>query len=147
MDEKNTIQYPHLNDEDRQWAEQVGEEYAVWPKAWYHLADKPVFLADGRPDPEHPVKYKADKVNPNYPMPYQVAIDNGLHGQVSGSGITHSIDIVHSYVTCFVPLGWDPNYPIEIDEAKCKREEATLLKEGWVDHPSKLQNKKVAEVG
>ena len=146
--EQNDPKPPRIQGVDKLYAEQIAEEHKVYPKVMYKLAIKQKKLPDGKPDPNAEVQFKGDRINPNYPMPYALAIENGFQGQVTGHGSDKGINIVHPYVTCFVPLGWDPNYPTSIDLADCKKDEAHLLKNGWVDHVSKLQGlpEKVAEV-
>lgn len=133
--EQNDPKPPYITGTDRLYAEQIREEWSIYPKVLYHKALKEKKAPDGA------VEYilKGDRVNPNYPMPYALAIENGFQGQVTGHGSDKGVNIVHPYKTCFVPIGWDPQFPVPIDLADCKKDEAKLLKEGWVDHPSKLE--------
>ena len=135
--EQNDPKPPYITGTDRLYAEQVAEERRVYPKVMYKLAVK-FKMKDGKPDPESDPIFKGDRINPNYPMPYALAVENGFHGQVTGHGSDKGVNIVHPYVTCFVPIGWDQNFPVPIDEADCKKDEVKLAKEGWVDHPGKL---------
>lgn len=135
--EQNDPKPPYITGTDRLYAEQVAAEQALYPKVMYKLAVKHK-LKDGKIDPEAEVIYKGDRVNPNYPMPFALAIENGYQGQVTGHGSDKGVNIVYPYTTCFVPVGWDPNFPTQIDQADCKKDEAHLAKNGWVDHPSKL---------
>jgi hypothetical protein len=135
--EQNDPKPPYITGTDKLYADQIRDEQAIYPKVLYKAAIK-YKMKDGKPDPESEPVYKGDRINPNYPMPYALAIENGFHGQVTGHGSDKGVNVVHPYVTCFVPIGWDPQFPVPIDEADCKKDEAKLLKEGWVDHPSKL---------
>ncbi len=136
--ESNDPKPPRIGGTDRLYAEQVSHEYANFPKVMYKLAVKWPKLPDGKPNKEADPKFHGDRINPNYPMPYNLAIENGYQGQVTGHGSDKGVNIVHPYATCFVPIGWDPNFPMPIDEADCKKDQAKLEKDGWVDHPSKL---------
>jgi len=137
--EQNDPKPPYITGTDRLYAEQIASEQATYPKVFYKLAIKQKKGPDGKPDPNAEVVFKGDRINPNYPMPYALAVENGFHGQVTGHGSDKGVNIVHPYTTCFVPIGWDPQFPVPIDEADCKKDEAKLFKEGWVDNPNKLQ--------
>jgi hypothetical protein len=137
--EQNDTKPPRIGAMDKLYAEQIAAEWKVYPKVMYKLAVKHKKGPDGKPDMNSEPVYKGDKVNPNYPMPYALAVENGLHGQVTGHGSDKGVNIVHPYVTCFVPIGWDPQFPTSIDEDDCKKDEAKLAKDGWVDNLNKLQ--------
>jgi hypothetical protein len=132
--EQNDPKPPYITGTDRLYAEQVAAENANYPKVMYKLAVKEKKAPDGSLE----YIYKGDRINPNYPMPYALAIENGFHGQVTGHGSDKGVNVVHPYATCFVPIGWDPNFPTPIDEADCKKDEAKLAKDGWMDSPNKL---------
>lgn len=132
--EANDPKPPRMTGVDALYAEQIREEWAVYPKIMYHLAVKEKKLADGNVE----YIFKGDRINPNYPMPYALAVENGFYGQVTGHGSDKGVNIVHPYKTCFVPIGWDPNFPVTIDLTACKKDEAKLKKEGWVDNPNDL---------
>ena len=136
--EQNDPKPPRIQGVDKLYAEQVAAEQAIYPKVMYHLAIKRKVGADGKPDLAAEPIFKGDRVNPNYPMPYALAIENGFQGQVTGHGSDKGVNIVHPYKTCFIPIGWDPLFPTPIDEVDCKKDEAKLLKDGWVDNPGKL---------
>lgn len=136
--EQNDPKPPRIKGVDALYAEQVRKDQAVYPKVLYKLAVKYKKGADGKLDPASDPIFKGDRINPNYPMPYNLAIENGFQGQVTGHGSDRGVNIVYPYQTCFVPIGWDQQFPVPIDEADCKKDEAKLAKEGWVDHPSKL---------
>lgn len=129
--EQNDPKPPRIQGVDKLYADQIAEEHKVYPKVMYKLALKKKESGE--------VLYKGDRINPNYPMPFALAIENGFQGQITGHGSDKGINIVHPYTTCFVPLGWDPNYPTSIDVADCKKDETHLTKQGWVDHPSKIE--------
>jgi hypothetical protein len=135
--EQNDPKPPYITGTDKLYADQIRDEQAQYPKVMYKLEVKYKNGPDGKPDLTNPL-YKGDRINPNYPMPYALAIENGYQGQVTGHGSDKGINIVHPYKTCFVPIGWDPQFPVPIDEVDCKKDEAKLAKEGWTDHPSKL---------
>ena len=141
--EQNDPKPPYITGTDKLYAEQIREEWTVYPKVMYHKAYKEKTLADGTIE----FVFRGDRVNPNYPMPYALAIEAGLQGQITGHGSDKGINVVYPYKTCFVPIGWDPNFPVPIDLADCKKDEAKLRKDGWVDDPNKLENlpKPVAE--
>lgn len=136
--EQNDPKPPYITGTDKLYADQVAIEQAVYPKVMYKLSVKHKAGPDGKPDPNE-VVFKGDRVNPNYPMPYALAIENGFQGQVTGHGSDRGVNIVHPYKTCFVPIGWDPQFPVPVDEADCKKDEAKLAKDGWVDNPNKLE--------
>lgn len=136
--ELNDPKPPHITGTDKLYAEQIRDEQAVYPKVLYKLAVKHKKGPDGKPDPNSEPVFKGDRINPNYPMPYALAIENGFHGQITGHGSDKGVNIVHPYTTCFVPIGWDPQFPTPIDEADCKKDEAKLAKEGWFAHPGML---------
>ena len=136
--EQNDPKPPRITGVDALYAEQIRDEQRNYPKVMYKLAVKYKKGPDGKPSPEAEPIYKGDRINPNYPMPYNLAIENGFQGQITGHGSDKGVNIVYPYQTCFVPIGWDPIFPTQIDEADCKKDEAKLAKEGWVDHPSKL---------
>ena len=136
--EQNAIKPPRITGVDKLYAEQVADQYKNYPKVMYKVAIKYRKGPDGKAAPDAEPIFKGDRINPNYPMPYNLAIENGFHGQVVGHGSDKGINVVYPYVTCFVPLGWNQNFPVEIDEADCKKDEAKLLKDGWVDDPNKL---------
>lgn len=135
--EKNDPKPPKVRGTDALYARQIAEEQAIYPKVMYKLAVK-YPKKDGKPDLTAEPVLKGDRINPNYPMPYNLAIENGFQGQVTGHGSDKGVNVVHPYSTCFVPIGWDPNFPVTIDEKECKKDEADLMKAGWVDNPSKL---------
>jgi hypothetical protein len=136
--EQNDPKPPYITGTDRLYAEQIAAENKLYPKVLYRLAIRYKKGTDGKPNLEEPI-YKGDRINPNYPMPYALAIENGYQGQVTGHGSDKGVNIVHPYETCYVPIGWDPNFPTPIDEADCKKDEAKLAKDGWVDSPNKLE--------
>lgn len=136
--EQNNPKPPRITGVDKLYAEQIAEEWKNYPKVMYKLAVKVKKGLDGKSDLNAEPVFKGDRINPNYPMPYNLAIENGYQGQVTGHGSDKGINIVHPYVTCFVPIGWEPQFPVQIDEADCKKDQAKLEKEGWVDHPNKL---------
>src|SRR6266849_2845195 len=132
--EQNDPKPPYITGTDKLYAEQIAEDWRFYPKVMYKLAVK-YKMKEGKPDPEAEPMFKGDRANPNYPMPYALAIENGFQGQVTGHGTDKGINIVLPYVTCFVSLGWDLNLPVDIDIEYCKKDEANLRKLGWVDHP------------
>jgi hypothetical protein len=144
--EQNNPKPPYIGAVDRLYAEQISQEQAIYPKVLYKLAVKHKMGTDGKPTGE--VTLKGDRMNPNYPMPYALAIENGYQGQVTGHGSDKGVNIVYAYKTCFVPINWDPNFPLSIDEDQCRKDEAKLAKDGWVDHPNKLEGipERIAEV-
>lgn len=146
--EANDPKPPRIGGTDKLYAEQIKEEYALYPKVLYKLAVKWPKGPDGKPNKDAEPILKGDRINPNYPMPYNLAIENGYQGQVTGHGSDKGINVVYPYVTCFVPFGWDPNFPVPIDLAECKKEQTKLEKEGWVTSPNLIEGlpEKVAEV-
>jgi hypothetical protein len=136
--EQNEPKPPRITGVDKLYAEQVAAEYAQYPKVMYKVALKYKKGPDGKPDQNADPVPSGDRINPNYPMPYALAVENGFHGQIVGQGSDKGINVVYPYKTCFVPIDWNQNYPTTIDEAQCKKEEAKLLKDGWVDDPNKL---------
>lgn len=137
--EQNDPKPPRIGATDKLYAEQIAHEWREYPKVLYKTAVKWPKGPDGKPNKEAEPILKGDRVNPNYPMPYNLAVENGFQGQVTGHGSDKGINIVHPYKTCFVPIGWDPQFPVPIDVAECKKDEAKLLKEGWVLDPNKLE--------
>jgi hypothetical protein len=135
--DQNDPKPPYITGTDKLYADQIAEEQRHYPKVMYKLAVK-YKMKDGKRDEESDPIFKGDRVNPNYPMPYNLAIENGFQGQVTGHGSDKGVNIVHPYTTCFVPIGWDPQFPVPIDEADCRKDEAKLAKEGWFDNPGKL---------
>lgn len=133
--EQNDPKPPYITGTDKLYADQIREEYALYPKVMYQLAVKHKNGPDGKPIE---TIFRGDRINPNYPMPYALAIENGFQGQVTGHGSDKGINVVHPYKTCFVPINWDPNFPQTIDPEQCQKEEQKLIKAGWVDHPNKL---------
>lgn len=136
--EQNQPKPPRITGVDKLYAEQVAEENAHYPKVMYKLAVKWPVGEGGKPDKTKEPRLHGDRINPNYPMPYNLAIENGYQGQVTGHGSDKGINIVHPYITCWVPEGWQQNFPTPIDEADCRKDQAKLEKEGWVDNPMKL---------
>lgn len=132
--EQNDPKPPYITGTDRLYADQIADEWKVYPKVMYHLAVKEKKAADGT------VEYilKGDRINPNYPMPYALAMENGFQGQITGHGSDKGVNVVHPYKTCYVPLNWDPNFPVSIDFDACRKDEANLAAKGWVDNPNKL---------
>ena len=144
--EMNDPKPPRVKGVDALYAEQIKDEQANYPRVMYKLAVKYKKGPDGKPDLAEPI-FHGDRINPNYPMPFALAIENGFQGQVTGHGSDKGVNIVHPYKTCFVPIGWDPQFPMKIDEVDCKKDQAKLEKDGWVDHPGKLQlPERVAEL-
>jgi len=136
--EQNDPKPPRIQGVDKLYADQIAEEHKVYPKVMYKLAVKYPKGPDGKPNRDAEPVLKGDRINPNYPMPYNLAIENGYQGQITGHGSDKGVNVVHPYVTCWVPIGWDPQFPVTIDEADCKKDQAKLEKEGWFDNPSKL---------
>lgn len=129
--EQNDPKPPYITGTDRLYAEQVQVENKNYPKVMYRVAVKLNKAGES--------VYKGDRINPNYPMPYALAIENGYQGQVTGHGSDKGVNIVHPYETCYVPIGWDPNFPTPIDETDCKKDEAKLAKDGWVGNPNDMK--------
>lgn len=136
--EQNDPKPTRIQGVDKLYAEQIAAEHAVYPKVMYKVAVKWPKGSDGKPNKEAEPVLKGDRINPNYPMPYNLAIENGYQGQVTGHGSDKGINVVYPYTTCFVPIGWDSGAPVTIDESNCKKEQAKLEKEGWVDNPALL---------
>jgi hypothetical protein len=132
----NKVMPPILSLVDEAYAEAVAETYEQYPKAFYHRALKFPKGPDGKPIPgAEPIPLKtADEVNPNYPVPFKIATELGVKGVLTGD--SQAVKEQHYYKTRLVPHGWQVGD--KIDMAACKREEAELLKAGWVDNPSKL---------
>lgn len=78
----------------------------------------------------------ADAINPNYPIPANVAQRNGVKGILSTSEGSPAIIGQHLYRTCLVPSGWQVGDKINL--AACRKEEEALLKAGWVRTPGEL---------
>lgn len=136
--ERNDPRPPKVRGTDLLYAQQISIEQANYPKVMYKLAVKYPKGADGKPNKDAEPILKGDRINPNYPMPYNLAIEAGFQGQVTGHGSDKGINIVHPFITCFVPIGWEPNFPVPIDEKECKKDENELIKEGWKHSPSEL---------
>jgi hypothetical protein len=132
--EQNDPKPPRITGVDQLYAEQIAEEQRNYPRVMYKMAVKEKKSPDGSVE----YIFKGDRINPNYPMPYALAIENGFQGQVTGHGSDRGVNVVHPFVTCFVPTTWNPLFPETIDEDRCKKEQAKLEKEGWVTNPMLL---------
>lgn len=135
--EQNDPKPPYITGTDKLYADQLRDEQANFPRVMYKSAWKAKLGGDGKPTGEF--VYKGDRINPNYPMPYALAIENGFQGQITGHGSDKGVNIVYPYKTCFVPIGWDPQFPVPIDEADCKKDMTKLEKDGWRLSPNELE--------
>jgi hypothetical protein len=134
----NKTMPPVISMVDEAYAEKVAETYAEYPKAFYHKAFKRERDAAGKIVPNGEVfpLATADALNPNYPVPANIAQRNGIKGIVATSEGSPAIIGQHLYRTCLVPAGWQPGDKVNL--AACKAEEEKLIKAGWVKHPADL---------
>jgi hypothetical protein len=136
----NAPQPPPISQVDQQYAAGVAETYEEYPRVMYHKAFKRERDAAGKVVPGGEVfpLRTADAISPNYPVPLNIAERNGVKGTLSTSEGTPAIIGQHLYKTCFVPLDWNPEHQQPIDKALCQKQEAELLKAGWVRSPNEL---------
>jgi hypothetical protein len=134
----NKVMPPPLSAIDESYAATIAEVFADYPRALYHKAFKRERDAAGKivPDGEVLPLPTADAISPNYPTPMNVAQRAGIKGVVATSEGSPAIIGQHLYRTCLVPAGWKPGD--KIDLAACQKEEAALLKAGWVRSPNEL---------
>jgi len=142
----NKVMPPPISAIDEAYAEKVSETYAEWPRALYHRAFKRERDSSGQiiPGGEVVPIASADAIAPNYPVPMNMAQRNGIKGVVSTSEGSPAIIGQHLYKTRLVPDAWQPGDKINL--ANCKKEEAELLKAGWVRSPSELNLPKAKTV-
>lgn len=129
---------PPISAIDESYAEAIAEAHAEYPKALYHRAFKRERDAAGKivPGGEVTPLPTADAISPNYPIPLNMAQRAGIKGMVATSEGSPAIIGQHLYRTCFVPSGWQVGDKINL--AACRKEEAELLKVGWVKTPTEL---------
>jgi hypothetical protein len=129
---------PPISQVDEVYASKVSEVYAEYPRAFYFRAFKRERDAAGKivPGGEVTPLPTADAISPNYPVPANVAHRNGIKGMLSTSEGSPAIIGQHLYRTCLVPSGWQVGD--KIDLASCRKQEAELLKAGWVKSPNEL---------
>lgn len=119
------------------WANSRAITNATYPKALFHRAIRYPRGADGKPDRTKEPQYLGDVVNPDYPLILLAAKNTGAKGDWVENGSETNLIARHPYKSRIVPEGWQPTDPT-IDVEACQREEAQLLKQGWVDSISKL---------
>lgn len=136
----NAPQPPPISEIDQRFASGIAEACAEYPRVMYHRAFKRERDAAGKIVPGGEVfpLRTADPINPHYPTPANMAERAGIKGILSTSEGSPAIIGLHLYKTCFVPLDWDPINPRPIDVAECRKQEAALLKDGWVKNPNEL---------
>lgn len=129
---------PVISMVDEAYAEKVAEAYAEYPRAFYRKAFKRERDAAGKIVPNGEVfpLPTADAINPNYPVPLNIAQRTGIKGVLSTSEGSPAIIGQHLYKTCLVPAGWQPGDKINLKA--CREEEAALIKAGWVKNPNEL---------
>lgn len=134
----NKVMPPPISEVDEQYASKVAETYSEYPRALFHRAFKRERDAAGKvvPGGEVAPLASADYISPNYPVPLNIAQRNGIKGIVSTSEGSPAIIGQHLYKTCLVPSGWQVGDKINLGE--CRKQEAELLKAGWVRTPSEL---------
>ena len=125
--EKNDPRPPRLGEGTLQVHAICADEHAQYPKAMYRLA-----LKDGKP--------AGDLIYPDYPMPYDLALQLGLADMGKRIGVTRdspgNVILRHPWITKLIGVVRDD---LTIDIATAKAEEQKLRAEGWVDHPSKIK--------
>jgi hypothetical protein len=129
----NRPQPPQINQIDENYAAAVAETFSEYPRVMYHKAYRK------GPDGQAIPLRQADEKNPGYPIPADMAAQNGVLGITSGARDSQAIKEQFLYKTCFIPLGWDQSNPAPIDLALCKKQEADLMKSGWVRNPADLK--------
>lgn len=124
---------------DEAYAEKVAETYAEYPRALYRKAFRRERDAAGKIVPNGEVfpLSTADAINPNYPVPLNIAQRTGIKGIVATSEGSPAIIGQHLYRTCLVPAGWQAGDKINLKA--CREEEAALIKAGWVTDPNELK--------
>lgn len=129
---------PVISMVDEAYAEKVAETYGEYPRAFYRKAFKRERDATGKIVPNGEVfpLPTADAINPNYPVPMNIAERNHVKGIVANSEGSPAIIGQHLYKTCLVPAGWQPGDKINLKA--CREEEAALIKAGWVKNPNEL---------
>jgi hypothetical protein len=134
----NKVMPPPLSAIDESYAATIAEVFSEYPRALYHKAFKRERDAAGKivPNGEAFPLPTADAISPNYPTPMNMAQRNGVRGIVATSEGSPAIIGQHLYRTCLVPSGW--HVGDKIDLAACQKEEAALLKAGWVRSPNEL---------
>lgn len=134
----NKVMPPPISAVDESYATVVAEAHAEYPRAFYHRAFRRERDAAGKiiPGGEVTPLATADAISPNYPVPANIAQRAGIKGIISTSEGSPAVIGQHLYRTCLVPSGWQAGD--KIDLAACKKEEAELLKAGWVRTPGEL---------
>lgn len=134
--EKNRPRFPDLRADDVEFASQISEQCASYPRVLYKLELTPI---GKKPD--------GDEMFPDYPMPLGLAKINGFQGPPTYTEGTPAIIAKHSWITFLCGMDFEGNTLTadwmargqSVDFARSKALEAKMLKEGWVDHPSKLE--------
>jgi len=137
--EKNDPKPPRIGRTHIAYAQSVAKENSMYPKVMYRLA----LDENGTP--------AGDQAAPNYPMPYDLAQSNGIAekgfkriGQTNNS--PGYFDVRLPYQTIFVPIDWEPLHPKPIDLVQCERDEAALVKAGWVENLAAIKELPTPEI-
>lgn len=126
--EKNDPRPPKLGEGTLQVHAICADEHKEYPKAMYRLA-----LKNGKP--------AGDIANPDYPLPWDLALQLGLTEsgfKVIGKNSNSPGNVVvrFPYITRLVGVVRDD---LTVDVEAAKAEEAELRRDGWVDSPSKIK--------
>lgn len=122
MDISNPIRPVQLGVADQGFAEMIREQQAQYPKCMYRLA-----LRDGKP--------AGDVVNPNYPMPFDLAVMVGIpenHFRVIGKTKDSGgyVEVRHPYMSQSVGVTRPDG---SVDLPASQKQEKELRAKGWVD--------------
>jgi hypothetical protein len=124
----NEIKPPKLSESTRAVHAICAEEHGEFPKVMYRLA-----LRKGVP--------AGDEAAPNYPMPYDLALqcgeaDKGFRVINKTSTSPGNVILRYAWQTRLVGK---INDDLSIDIEAARAEEADLRRKGWVDSPSKIK--------
>ena len=134
----NAPQPPVISMVDKEYAEKIAEAHSEYPRALYKKAFRRERDSAGKivPNGEVTPIATADAINPNYPVPLNIAQRQGIKGILATTEGSPAIIGQHLYRTCLVPAGWRPGD--KIDLKACQAEEKALLAKGWVKNPNEL---------
>jgi hypothetical protein len=126
--EINALKPLKLNEATKAVHAICAEEHSLYPKAMYRLA-----LKNGKP--------AGDIANPDYPMPFDLALQCGLADlgfKVINKSATSPGNIIVRlpWITRTVGIVRED---LTIDIEAARAEEADLRRKGWVDSPSKIK--------
>src|SRR5215469_16442922 len=99
---------PTISMVDEVYAEKIAAACAEYPRALYRRAFRRERDSAGKivPNGEITPLASADAINPNYPVPMNVAQRNGIKGILATTEGSPAIIAQHLYRTRMVPDGW-----------------------------------------